>query len=175
MEINNQIFFFFYNLAHQSNFFDKLVVFIAVYFPYFVLLSAAIFLIFYRKNLREFFMVFFSAGLAYILAKALKILIHLPRPGEALSAVYPLFPADGYAFPSGHAAVFATLAFALFFVHKKAGYLFMLFALLIGLARIISGVHFPADILGGFALGFLTGFLIAYLAKNARMPYIPRC
>jgi membrane-associated phospholipid phosphatase len=31
--------------------------------------------------------------------------------------------------------------------------------LLIGVARIIAGVHFPIDILGGFCLGFLVAYL----------------
>jgi len=39
----------------------------------------------------------------------------------------------------------------------------MFFAFLIGIARIIAGVHFPIDILGGFILG--AG--IAYLIKLA--------
>jgi membrane-associated phospholipid phosphatase len=58
------------------------------------------------------------------------------------------------------------LAFALYFNHKKvglpaqAGYWFIFFALLIGVARIMAGVHFPIDILGGFVLGFLIAFLL---------------
>jgi len=36
----------------------------------------------------------------------------------------------------------------------------MFFALLIGLARIVAGVHFPLDILGGFALGIAVAFLV---------------
>ena len=41
----------------------------------------------------------------------------------------------------------------------------MFFALLIGLARIIAGVHFPIDILGGFVLGGIVSFLVAFLVK----------
>ena len=78
------------------------------------------------------------------------------------SNIVPLFSESGYAFPSGHATFFMALAFALFFNHKKAGYVFILFALLIGIARIIAGVHFPVDILGGFILGFF----IAFFVKN---------
>ena len=39
----------------------------------------------------------------------------------------------------------------------------MFFALLIGLARIMAGVHFPIDILGGFIIGSLIAFLVKYL------------
>ena len=57
------------------------------------------------------------------------------------------------------------LAFAIYFLHKQAGYWFMFFALIIGVARIMAGVHFPLDILGGFVLGAL----VAYLVKMYRM------
>ncbi|MEK7106302.1 MAG: phosphatase PAP2 family protein, partial [Patescibacteria group bacterium] len=92
----------------------------------------------------------------------LKSLIHAPRPFLALPQVQALFPESGYAFPSGHATFFSAMAFTIFFRNKKAGYVFILFALLIGLTRIIAGVHFPIDILGGFILGSA----IAYFFKN---------
>ncbi len=158
--MNNQIFYFFYNLAHQSAFFDDMVVFFAVYFPYLVVLLAGIFFVFYRKNWREFFVVFFTGGLAIVFDLILKYLIHASRPFLSLPNIYPLFPEAGYAFPSGHAAVFSAIAFAIYFKHKKAGFVFMFFAFLIGLARIVAGVHFPIDILGGFILGALVALFV---------------
>ncbi len=160
--MNNAIFYFFYSLAHQSAFFDNIVIFTAVYFPYIVILLAGLFLFLYRKNWREFFLVFFSGFLAYFLAVILKILFHTSRPFEALSNVYSLFPETGLSFPSSHATFFSALAVSLFFYHKKAGYVFMFFALLIGLSRIVAGVHFPIDIFGGFILGIG----VAYFLKN---------
>ena len=160
--MNSTIFFFFYNLAHQSNFFDHVVIFFGFWFPYIVVVLALLFLLFYHKNRREFFLVFFSGGLAIFTALMLKFFIHLPRPFLDLPNVSALFPETGFAFPSGHATFFMALAVSIFFVHKKVGYIFMFFALLIGLARIIAGVHFPVDILGGFILGAL----VAYFVKN---------
>ncbi len=173
--MNNQIFYFFYNLAHQSVFFDQAVVFLAVYFPYVVVLLAGLFLLIHHeiltslnpfkefaKKWKVFLSVFYSCVLAVISFEIFKSIFQTARPFKALTDVNPLFLADGYAFPSGHTAFFFTLAFAIFFHHKKAGYYFMFFALLIGLARIIAGVHFPIDILGGFVLGSA----IAYLLKK---------
>jgi undecaprenyl-diphosphatase len=168
--MNNQIFFFFYNLAHQSDFFDKLIVFFAVYFPFVVVFTAGIFLFrrFSRnpdplasgllRKTKKILSVFLSPFLAYFLATILKIIFHTMRPFLALPNVHALFSETGFAFPSGHAAFFSALCVALFFTHKKAGYVFMFFALLIGLARIMAGVHFPVDILGGFILGSLVAF-----------------
>ena len=165
--MNETIFYFFYNLAHHSQFFDKVVVFLAVYFPYLVILMAGLFLLFCRKNWRELFLVFFSGGLAVFIDLLLKYLIHASRPFLTLANVHPLFLETGYAFPSGHATLFSALAVSLFFLDKKIGYIFIFFALLIGLARIIVGIHFPIDILGGFVLGAFIVYLVRYFVKTS--------
>lgn len=171
--MNNQIFFFFYNLAHQSKVFDSIVVFFALWFPYLVVIIAGLFLLFHHEvfkaenpyrvflqKKKEILRAFFSGVLAWILAYILKIIIHTPRPFDALPQIHSLIPESGYGFPSGHATFFMALAFSIFFMHKKAGYWFIFFALLIGLARIIAGVHFPIDILGGFVLGSLMAVFV---------------
>lgn len=173
--MNEIIFSFFYNLAHQSELFDKVVIFLAVYFPYIVIIAAGIFLLIHHevllshspfkefvKKWKEIVLVFFSSGLAWVIAKILKFLIQTDRPFIALPNIHPLFSETGFAFPSGHATFFMALAVSIFLSHKRAGYVFMFFALLIGLARVVGGVHFPIDILGGFVLGAL----VAYFLKN---------
>jgi undecaprenyl-diphosphatase len=171
--MNTQIFFFFYNLAHQSQIFDDMVVFFAVYFPYLVIILAGLFLLFHHEvfgaaeplrvfmqKKKEILLVFFSGIVAYLVADILKIFIHTWRPFDAFSNVHALISETGYSFPSGHATFFMALAVSIFFSHKKAGYWFMFFAFLIGIARIIAGVHFPIDILGGFVLGALVAFFM---------------
>ncbi|MDO8659441.1 MAG: phosphatase PAP2 family protein [Candidatus Parcubacteria bacterium] len=171
--MSDGIFYFFYNFAHQSIFLDKLVVFSAVYLPYLVIVGAIVFLLFHHEVLssknpfavlkqkwKEISLVFFVSIGARVVTEVLKYLIHADRPFIKLQNVFSLFPETGYSFPSGHATFFMALAFALYFSHKKVGYVFMFFALLIGLARIVGGVHFPIDILGGFIVGFLTSYIV---------------
>lgn len=173
--MNQAIFFFFYNLAHKSVIFDKVVVFFAVYFPYIVVGLAGIFLLMHHEvfkaespyqvflqKKKEILKAFFTGALAWILAYIFKFLFSTPRPFDVLPQVQSLIREGGHAFPSGHAAFFMALAVSIFFFHKKAGYVFMFFALFIGIARITAGVHFPIDILGGFALGAL----VASFVKN---------
>lgn len=177
--MDKQIFFLFYDLAHQTNFFDKAVVFFAVIFPYIVIMLAGAYLLLHHENLRskyifsdlfkkwkEIALVFFSGILSWFLADLFKALLFTSRPFVRYPNVTSLFFEKGFAFPSGHATFFMAIAFSIFLSHKKVGYVFIFFALLIGTARIIAGVHSPIDILGGFILGALTAYLVSALYKR---------
>ncbi len=178
--MNEKIFYFFYNFAHQSVILDKGIVFIAEIFPYIVLMLAGLFLLFHHdifkaenpfqtalKKWKEFLPLAISVLLSFVLAQfILKPFFHTLRPFDLLNGVKALFFESGYAFPSGHSMVFMALAFSIYFSHKKAGYVFMFLALLIGISRIVSGVHFPIDILGGFVFGATIAALIKLLYKK---------
>jgi undecaprenyl-diphosphatase len=179
--MNQQIFFFFYNFAHQSTLLDQIIIFFAQYFPYIVVFLAGIFLVMHHEifktestwqvflqKKREILSVFFDGALAWLLARLLKSFFHILRPAETFSQVKTLILEKGYAFPSGHATFFMALAFAIFFFHRKAGYTFIFFALLIGLARIMAGVHFPLDILGGFVFGGLVAFSLKNIYSHTK-------
>lgn len=179
--LNNQIFFFFYNFAHHSVFFDKVTIFSADKFPYIVILLAGIFLLVHydvlpknppnrmllilRARWKEIVFVFSSGIIAWVVADILKLLLKTPRPFIAFQEVHSLISETGYAFPSGHATFFAALAVSIFLIHKKAGYFFIACALVIGLSRIVVGVHFPIDIIGGYVFGTLMALVVYKLAN----------
>ncbi len=183
--MNEAVFYFFYHLPRQSPELYTAAIFLADYLPYIVVILAGLFLLFHHEVIwaenpfrvfmekkKEILLVFVSAFAAYFVSVILKILFHTSRPFMELKEVSSLFAQTGYAFPSGHASFFAALAMAIFFLHKKAGFVFMLFALLIGLSRIVAGVHFPVDILGGFILGALVAWIIKKLTKQYTIPQI---
>ena len=78
--------------------------------------------------------------------------------------------------PSGHATFFFALAFAIFYFLKydkrnaaakrKWNWLFMGGAVIMGVARVFAGVHWPSDILAGAVIGFLSVFLIKKILPN---------
>jgi undecaprenyl-diphosphatase len=177
--MENQIFFMFYNLAHKSIFFDRLIIFLAEILPYLFILAVGLYLIFHKEKIilknifkmlkqewQETVLVFFSGILAWFFTFLIKNLLSFPRPFVLFDNIIPLFPKNGFSFPSGHATFFMALAFAIFLIHKKHGFYFILIAFLIGLARIVAGVHFPIDILAGFVLGILIAFFVRFLYKK---------
>ena len=166
--LNEKIFYFFYNLSNRSPLFDDTVVFLAVYFPFVVVVAALIFMFFYKKSFWNTFWVFFTAGVAWGVAHVLKAVIGTARPFDSLPEVTSLFTQTSNAFPSGHTTFFTALGFAIFFLYKKAGYAFIVLALVIGLARVMAGVHFPIDILGGFVLGVLIAIVMEKLGPKIK-------
>jgi undecaprenyl-diphosphatase len=75
-----------------------------------------------------------------------------------------------YGFYSSHAANNFGIATFLFFIAKnligRLRWLFFIYPLLVGYSRIYMGVHYPSDILTGFANGLLFGTLLYFIIKR---------
>ncbi len=75
-----------------------------------------------------------------------------------------------YSFTSNHAANhfgIATFISTTFYVRfKKWIYLSYVWAFFVSYAQVYVGVHYPLDIAGGAALGFMAGVLTAYVFRN---------
>lgn len=168
------------SLAGTSPFLDSLIVFFATTFSVLVIIASSVFLFYhqetkmgenawpsFRRKSREIFFVFLVSLLAWGIAVLLKDFFGNVRPYDILSGVTKLFnPGDPFSFPSGHATFFSALAASLYFYHKRLGLLFAFFAVLIGLARVVSGIHYPSDILTGFGVGIVVAGIVAYFRKK---------
>ena len=100
-------------------------------------------------------------GLERVAYFILKNVFRRQRPEEYLSHFQALIsPSDRFSMPSGHtsaacfAATFLTLA-----VSPVFAFLY-LYAFCVGLSRMVLGVHFPSDLVGGAALGITMAALI---------------
>lgn len=143
---------------------DWLIIFLGTYLGPILILVALSF-IFRRGSFRRKFSVVSYFVISLIIAAVFllicRLLILSPRPFQALHFI-PLISQDTtQSFPSGHTIIFSALASAMWFVNRKTGYWFLLSAFLIGLGRIMAGVHWPTDIAGGLILGALSAY-IAY-------------
>jgi undecaprenyl-diphosphatase len=157
--MNTNLFNVIYGLAHQSASFDQIIIFCATWWLPLVVLILTLTIVLARSARdripRRAVFIISAPIIAWLIAQGLKVWLAWPRPATALTSVRPLFSADGSAFPSGHATLFFALAFALYPFHPRLATLVSVSAIIISLARVAAGVHFPGDILGGFVLAGL--------------------
>ena len=98
----------------------------------------------------------------------LKPLIARPRPFDANPGIELLIAPPGDAsFPSGHTALAFAAVFALALSRERYWYLAAVLAVLIAFSRMYLYVHYPTDILGGIAVGAVSG-MAAYAVLGKR-------
>lgn len=118
-----------------------------------IVIVAFLFMRRYSKALR----VMLVGLTAYLLTGFGKDIWGRARPNEMLEGIITLDFARGPGFPSGHMALAVALALTIgHFVPRKYQWLIVVWIVTVGLSRIYLGVHAPLDIIGGFAIGWLT-------------------
>ncbi len=160
--MDHSIVVFLNQLADSTSSLQGVTVFFAEYFPYLVIMLFAVCAykeapLFYRKFL------YLGEGLiAGVLARAgveaIRFVVFRLRPFAEDPTIHALISESSYSFPSGHAGFFFALATVVYTHNKRVGSWFFASALLIGVARVASGVHYPSDIIGGAVLGILVGW-----------------
>ena len=132
-----------------------------------------------RRNLRVILFLLATIELSGVLAQIAKDLVDRPRPVGAMAA------SASSAFPSGHAiaAMVGVLAlltvFAGMFSHRTRSWMIVLGVMLVlsvSFGRLALNVHYPSDVIAGWALGYLwyLGWLLVIrpvgLARAAAAP-----
>jgi undecaprenyl-diphosphatase len=109
-----------------------------------------------------------SGCLAYALARLGKPIVDAGRPLAVLpdrEVIVRGAIAQGLGYPSGHAAVSAALAVALLpYLRGRYRWLVLILPAIVGLGRIYVGAHLPLDVLGGWAIGVGSAFIIHFIA-----------
>ena len=110
-----------------------------------------------------------STAMAAVVSRGLKETFDRVRPEGAQELV------AGFSMPSGHAA--SSSAFATSLVLAAHGtraarpvtIAVVGFAIVVGLSRVVFGVHFPTDIVAGYCSGIGTALVVSALVDRARV------
>ena len=88
-----------------------------------------------------------------------------PRPYQVSESVKPAFTTSEYGLPSGHTQAGTTVGLILIHEIKRhwATVLLIVYILLMGVSRMVHGVHYPQDVLLGWLFGILIVFCLYQL------------
>lgn len=170
--MEHYLFNFVHQFAGRHSLLDLTGIFFAEYLPY-VIGMVLVVLLLREKNWRARTYQFLLMGLSALIARGLFVeVIHFfynkPRPFVAL-AFKPLTDLQfSNAFPSGHAATFFALATAVVFFNRRWAYWLFAGAVLMGVARVFVGVHWPIDILGGAAVGVVSALIARWVLPRSQ-------
>ena len=120
-----------------------------------------------RRGIAATATVVFGALDAWVITEILKVIVRRPRPFDALANAPGVLPApetviahpSSYSFPSGDAALAMGAAVAFAYVTPKYRVPILLLGISAALARVVVGVHYPFDVLGGITVGIVSGLL----------------
>ncbi|MDP3901931.1 MAG: phosphatase PAP2 family protein [bacterium] len=167
MTIDLNIFQFLYGATGQYAILDWFFVFLASYLGPLLFIGAIV--VIARNKQRFYFFSLTVLGLLLargLMVEAIRFFYYRARPFVDLN-IAPLISHDYTAsFPSGHASFYFALALSIWYLNRRQGTWFLVAAGLIGLARIIIGVHWPSDIVMGAITGLVSVFIIQYLLPD---------
>jgi membrane-associated phospholipid phosphatase len=121
-----------------------------------------------KSDRRRMYLTIALGGIITVVLAALSSqLFHDPRPQYKDGSV-PLLPhGNDNGFPSDHSLLASFLAWVAYGFNKKAGYLLMAVAVIIGWARVAAHVHHTADIIGSFVISAIGYFAAVYLIERS--------
>ncbi len=159
--------------AYRTPLMTDVMKFISLMGADFMIALASIVLIFltFKKHKREsliFSLIFIlGVGLNFLL----KEIFQRPRPN-----IDPLLTLTSYSFPSGHAMnsfiFYAVISYFTFHFTRSIKMTFLATIIsailvgLIGISRVYLGVHYPSDVIAGFAAGLLWFVLVLLIERT---------
>ncbi len=114
-------------------------------------------------------------GIAIVVSESISTIYPRQRPFVADSNLTLLVPhaADG-GMPSSHVIFMVTLVVSIFFYQKGLASVLAGLTLLTGIARVVSGIHYPSDILVGAALGVVIVYLYRWFISATSLSNLLR-
>ncbi|MFB4422994.1 phosphatase PAP2 family protein [Streptomyces sp. QL37] len=114
-----------------------------------------------------------AAGIALLVNIPIRGFVERPRPFFDHKGLEVLVKGKtDFSFVSDHATMAMAIAVGLFVANRKFGLVAIALALLEGFCRVYMGVHYPTDVIGGFALGTAVALLLAPLAMMLLTPLV---
>ena len=109
---------------------------------------------------KQVLMYVFVPATGFVILSFLRKKINSPRPYEVWEIV-PLLDRDssGQSMPSRHVFSATIISMACLHASLSVGVILLVFSALLGLVRVLGGVHFPKDVVVGYICGLVWGVI----------------
>ncbi len=160
--IDNTIFLFLNGITGKYFFLDSLFFFFASATPFLVIIFLVFLFINNRKKnglfvAKSLFAGFFSK---YAVVEPLRHFFPRIRPFQVLEEVNLILPyKESFSMPSGHTSFLFAVSVIIYFHNKKAGVAMLVVSFVSVFSRVVSGVHYPLDVVAGALIGLIVAIL----------------
>ncbi|WP_427921046.1 phosphatase PAP2 family protein [Streptomyces sp. cg40] len=114
-----------------------------------------------------------AAAIAVLVNVPIRGFVERPRPFLDHTGIDVLVSGKtDYSFVSDHATITMAMGVALFVANRRFGLVGIGLALVEGFCRVYMGVHYPTDVIGGFALGTAVALLLSPVAMALLTPVL---
>ena len=102
----------------------------------------------------------FIPASGFVILSFLRKKINAPRPYEEWT-IKPLLDRDspGQSMPSRHVFSATIISMACLHANLSVGFILLILSAILGLVRVLGGVHYPKDVLVGYACGLVWGVI----------------
>ncbi|MDD8049061.1 MAG: phosphatase PAP2 family protein [Thomasclavelia sp.] len=142
---------------------DKLILMIVKIFPFIIAIIYGVTLIhLYLSHSSLFINTVLIPLISFSIVTLIRKIIDRPRPFIKYDFEPLYYKKEGESFPSRHTVSAISIAVALFHVNMVIGIVVLILASLVALSRILSGVHYPSDVIVGILIALLV-YIAVYL------------
>jgi len=141
---------------------NAIIIFGAKYLLFLIVGIALVYFLEQPRNKQKQLIVFgiITCVLVFIVAQVATRFYYDARPFVA-GHFLPLIPHDpDNGFPSDHTLLASAAAMVIFYFNRKIGTLLLILAALVGVARVMAGVHNPIDIIGSIVISIVVSLLV---------------
>ena len=109
---------------------------------------------------KQIWMYVFIPASGFVILSLLRKKLNASRPYEVWEIV-PLLDRDspGQSMPSRHVFSATIISMVCLYASLSVGVILLVFSALLGLVRVLGGVHYPKDVLVGYACGLVWGVI----------------
>ena len=162
--MNTVLFNFFFSLstnptiAWSALFISNTLIYVLVFLT--IIISYIV-----RRDIFNIMLILGAGAFAFVSSYIIKIISKIPRPFVELKLT-PLFMESGFSFPSSHVTVISAISVIAWNIDYRLGIVFFIFTILVAISRMIIGVHYPIDVLGGLVIGISIGLIFIEIFKK---------